>query len=49
MLTTSCSQALMFKVLSQNVSGMFFRVVKEIYINNNIFVLKLTIAKEQSL
>ena len=31
-------QALMFKLLSQNVSGMFFRIVKEMYINNNISV-----------
>ena len=31
-------QALMFKLLSQNVSGMFFRIVKEMYINNNICV-----------
>ena len=31
-------QALMFKLLSQNVSGMFFRLVKEMYINNNICV-----------
>ena len=28
----------MFKLLSQNVSGMFFRIVKEMYINNNICV-----------
>ena len=31
-------QALMFKLLSQNVSGMFVRIVKEMYINNNICV-----------
>ena len=29
-------QALMFKLLSQNVSGMFFKIVKAMYINNNI-------------
>ena len=28
-------QALMFKLLSQNVSGMLFRIVKEMYINKN--------------
>ena len=28
----------MFKLLSQNVSGMFFRIVKKMYINNNICV-----------
>ena len=31
-------QALMFKLLSQNLSGMFFRIVKEMHINNNICV-----------
>ena len=31
-------QALMFKLLSQNVSGMFFRIVKEMYIKNKICV-----------
>ena len=31
-------QALMFKLLSQNVSGMFFKIVKAMYINNNICV-----------
>ena len=31
-------QALIFKLLSQNVSGMFFRIVKEMYININICV-----------
>ena len=31
-------QALMFKLLSQNVSGMFFNIVKEMYINSNICV-----------
>ena len=31
-------QALMFKLLSQNVSWMFFKIVKAMYINNNICV-----------
>ena len=31
-------QALMFKLLSQNVSGMFFRIVKAMYTNRNICV-----------
>ena len=29
-------QALMFKLLSQNVSGMFFKIVKAMYVNNNM-------------
>ena len=28
----------MFKLLSQNVSGMFFRIVKAMFINTNIYV-----------
>ena len=28
----------MFKLLSQNTSGVFFRIVKVMYINNNVCV-----------
>ena len=38
-------QALMFKLLSQNISGMFFRIVKEMYINNCVEIICVEINK----